>query len=799
MASSSLARISLRTMRDRPLCPSLLLIVGLLTVTLSTTRQAIAAGLLPQGGRYAVGAGTIAGDGARLLVTQPGKTRGIIDWDSFSIGKSNTVNFSNGSGATLNRVTGGSPSAILGNLSATGSLYVINPQGVLVGTSGVVSTGGRFVASTLDICNDSFAKDGDELTLRGKSDASVTNLGRITSSAGDVILIARHAVINAGIISAPNGTAELAAGEAVLLQDSSSSKQVFVQTGSYGTVVSEGRMKAAQVSLQAADGNVYALAGAGTRIRATGTGTRNGHVWLIAESGVVIQDGIVGASNLDGSGAAVDTRAALLKFGEHAAIRADQWNVSTPALTIDDGVAGAMQRSLSANTSIEVTTTGANGARGDLKVASSVRWQGPASLALGAFHDVSITSGTTVKNDGAGRLTLRADASGIDDGGSVHNHGIIDWSGSTGLVSALYDQTGSYGAGNILLNKTWIVPQDSGLVTQATGYKLVNSLADLEKISLDLAGSYALGKDVNARAPLGGSNTPIGSFPATPFTGQFDGMGHTIANLAIVGSPTEVDPGVGLFAAIGTGSVVRNLSVQGNISGPANGGYYGVLAGLDFGTIASVHTSGAVVSPSGNSEVGGLVGFAGGTVTRSSSDAAIMSGATVTGGLVGYNVGVVRQSYSSGNVDASFAIGVGGLVGVNQNTITQSYATGRVSSPAECVCAGALVGQNDFSTVDQSFATGRVGAPGSGAGIAAYNYGPVTIAHDVFWDKQTTGANVAVLGLAQGAQPGGAQGLTTAQMSMPSSFGPTYDFGPNGVWIMPPGGVHPILRFQIAH
>jgi hypothetical protein len=176
-----------------------------------------------------------------------------------------------------------------------------------------------------------------------------------------------------------------------------------------------------------------------------------------------------------------------------------------------------------------------------------------------------------------------------------------------------------------------------------------------------------------------------------------------------------------------------------------------------------------------------------------------MSGATATGGLVGYNVGVVRESYSSGNVDASFAIGVGGLVGVNQNTITQSYATGRVSSPAECVCAGALVGQNVFSTVDQSFATGRVGAPGSGAGIAAYNYGAVTIAHDVFWDKQTTGASVAVLGLAQGAQPGSAQGLTTAQMSMPSSFGPTYDFGPNGVWIMPPEGVHPILRWQIAH
>lgn len=30
-------------------------------------------------------------------------------------------------------------------------------------------------------------------------------------------------------------------------------------------------------------------------------------------------------------------------------------------------------------------------------------------------------------------------------------------------------------------------------------------------------------------------------------------------------------------------------------------------------------------------------------------------------------------------------------------------------------------------------------------------------------------------------------GLTTAQMAMPASFGPTYDFSPNGPWIMFPG------------
>ncbi|MFL6684152.1 filamentous hemagglutinin N-terminal domain-containing protein, partial [Paraburkholderia graminis] len=192
---------------------------------------AIAAGVLPQGGQYVGGQGSINTSGNNLIVTQPGSTRGVIDWNSFSIGKGNAVMFQNGSGATLNRVTGGSLSAILGKLSATGDVYLINPQGIVVGPSGVISTGGRFLASTLDVCNCAFM-NGGALTFAGDSNASVVNLGKISSTGGDVFLIARNAVVNAGTVEAPNGTAELGVGANVLLQDSSSGKQLFVQTGS---------------------------------------------------------------------------------------------------------------------------------------------------------------------------------------------------------------------------------------------------------------------------------------------------------------------------------------------------------------------------------------------------------------------------------------------------------------------------------------------------------------------------------------------------------------------------------------
>ncbi|MGF6921897.1 filamentous hemagglutinin N-terminal domain-containing protein [Paraburkholderia sp. 40] len=752
------------------------LAIGISLAGLSLTPVAFAAGSLPQGGRYVAGTGTIAGAGNSLVITQPGSTRGVIDWNSFSVGGNNSVRFDNGTGATLNRVTGGSPSAILGRLGATGSVYVINPQGIVVGPSGVISTGGRFVASTLDVCNCAFMKGG-ALTLSGDSNASVINLGKISSSGGDVFLIARQAVVNAGTIKAPAGTVELAAGGQVLLQDSTSSRQVFVQTGSDGLVVNGGRIAAAQISLQAADGNVYALAGGGARIRATGTANRDGHVWLVADSGRVEQSGVITARNADGSGGTVDTQAAQLTFGKHAVVDAGQWNLSTPALTIDDVAAHALQRSLNAGTSVDVTTTGANGATGDLGVASSLRWSGPASLTLAAYHDVSVATGTTIANSGAGNLTLRADASGIDNGGSVINNGTIDWSKSTGVVSALYDMNGSYSPGTLVANPVWSAPLYSGLVTQITGYQLVNSVTDLQNVANNMAGNYALGKDID------GSNFAFVTLGVPPpevpimFTGQFDGMWHTISNV--------VPSRLAIFGDIGATGVVRDVNVNSNVSLTAPFETLplgaGILAFYNYGTIANVFTSGAfgTVVSNAYTEIAGLVAENDGLIARSGSSATLQGGHAA--GLALTNGGTITESYTTGSVTGvGSPLSAGGLVLSNESvrygvghggtltpgTITQSFVAGPVSS----------------GTTGSSTTTGGICAPTGCAGI---------IGSDVYWNVQTTGQS------SSGGNLPASNGLTTAQMSDPASF-VGWDFGPNGAWTMPPGATHPVLTWQVT-
>lgn len=208
-----LARDGFRARLDSGTALATLISIGV--VSLALAQPALAQQALPAGGSVTSGQATISSSGTRLLVEQSSAT-GIISWDSFSIGGGASVHFDNGAGATLNRVTGANPSDIHGSLSATGSLYLVNPAGVTVGPGGRVMTGGSFVASTHGVSDAEFNARGS-MTFSGSSRAAVVNHGTIRSAGGDVALIARR-VENTGDIDARQGTAGLVAGYEVLMR-----------------------------------------------------------------------------------------------------------------------------------------------------------------------------------------------------------------------------------------------------------------------------------------------------------------------------------------------------------------------------------------------------------------------------------------------------------------------------------------------------------------------------------------------------------------------------------------------------
>ena len=245
--------------------------------------------VLPTGGAVVAGSATIGAPANNSLTINQSSAVAILNWGAFSIGAGGAVAFDNGSGATLNRVSGNVPSELDGSLTATGSLYLVNPAGVVVGTTGRIATGGSFYASTQDVSDADFLA-GKSMTFSGTSRATLVNYGQIGSLGGDVALIARE-VTNAGSIDAAKGTVALAAGYEVLARDATLSDGKFlVKVGGADTAAGTlGVIRAANVELKANGGSVYALAGNTSSITvATGLDAADGKIIFTAgESGAV--------------------------------------------------------------------------------------------------------------------------------------------------------------------------------------------------------------------------------------------------------------------------------------------------------------------------------------------------------------------------------------------------------------------------------------------------------------------------------------------------------------------------------
>ena len=188
-----------------------------ISAVLAIAPTAAAAQQLPTGGSVAVGSATIGTPHGGTLDINQSSNRAILDWHSFSIGQGGTVNFNQPSAAsaTLNRVTGNTPSSIAGTINAPGTVLLVNPNGIAITKDGVINTG-SFAASTLDIKNSDFMSGNYKFTGNGNS-AAVTNAGRINVSDGGFAALLGGQVANDGTITARLGKVALGSGELVTL------------------------------------------------------------------------------------------------------------------------------------------------------------------------------------------------------------------------------------------------------------------------------------------------------------------------------------------------------------------------------------------------------------------------------------------------------------------------------------------------------------------------------------------------------------------------------------------------------
>lgn len=170
---------------------------------------------LPTGGEVSAGQAAISQSGGRMTIHQA-TPKAAINWQGFSIGAQESVQFVQ-PGATaiaLNRVLGQDPSLVLGQLSANGQVFLLNPNGVLFGPGAQVNVGG-IVASTLSLSDEDFL--AGRYRFAGAGSGSVVNQGAITATEGGYVALLASQVANEGVIAARLGTVALAAGEQVTL------------------------------------------------------------------------------------------------------------------------------------------------------------------------------------------------------------------------------------------------------------------------------------------------------------------------------------------------------------------------------------------------------------------------------------------------------------------------------------------------------------------------------------------------------------------------------------------------------
>ena len=739
----------------------------------------------PIGGQVSAGSGAITQSGATTTINQQSQSL-AINWQSFGIAANEAVRFNQlgASSIALNRVLGQDPSQILGNLSANGQVFILNPNGVLFGSSAQINVGG-LVASTLSISDTDFMAGKYGFSKSGAA-GSVVNQGVLAAANTGYIALLAPEVRNEGVITATLGTALLAAGDKVTLNLNNGSLLSYsVDQGSLNALAENRQLIQADggqviMSAKAADALSTSVVNNTGVIEARTIENHNGVIKLLGDmqAGQVNVGGTLDASAPNGGdGGLIETSAAHVKVANIARIttvapagNSGTWLIDpydfTIAATGGDITGAALATALGVGAVTiqtaagSVTCTGATcgtgnaAGNGDIFVNDAVSWSAN-KLTLSAYRNININA--NLNGSGTASLAL-AYGQGALAAGNLSDY-IIHAAVNLPAGSNFTTKLGSNGA-----VKNYTVITSLGAAGSITG-------ADLQGMggnSTNLAKNYVLGSNINAIATsTWNSNAgfnPVGNSSVT-FSGTFDGLGHTISNLVINRPATSY---VGLFGmTVSTGNVVRNVGlVGGSVSGLD---YVGMLMGNSNSTISNSYATGSV---NGQNYVGGLVGNINKkTVSTSYTTGGVLATGDWVGGLAGNNgFGcTINNSYATGSVTSNAAGGVvgiaGGLVGLNSGTIKNSYSTGSVSSNA----------------------TAGVG------GLVGYNYALVS---NSFWDTGTSGKSVGIGGTTNLA---GATGMTAAQMMAQATYPQAagqWDF--TNTWYMIEGSTRPFLRMEYS-
>lgn len=420
-----------------------------------------ASGTLPTGGTVVAGSGTIAQSGSAMTITQASGNM-AIDWQSFSIGQGNSVNFvqPSASAVALNRVLGSDVSVIQGALTANGQVFLINPNGVLFSPSAQVNVG-SLVASTLNMATADFMSGN--YRFAGSSGNAIINQGNISAAPGGTIALIAAKIINNGSLTADGGNVLLGAGSRVTL-DMGGPVKLQIENDTLETLIANGgaiRANGGTVLLtsQAADNLASSVINNTGLVEAQALATgEKGEIILFAHGGHTHVEG-----TLDATGGFVETSGKTLDIDVGTKIRAAEWLIDPVNVTIDSGNGAIGGASVGASVIADALSSGGGNtnvtiaADNNIDVNESIAWNAN-KLTLSAGNDINVNA--SLLASGSASLALeygQATASGagsayrVADGVDVliPNPAAFTWKkGSGGSVKNLVFDNGFLRFGN---------------------------------------------------------------------------------------------------------------------------------------------------------------------------------------------------------------------------------------------------------------------------------------------------------------------------------------------------------------
>ena len=256
---------------------------------------------------------------ANTLNVSTGANNSIANYQSFNVGQNATVNFNlpSSQSAILNRVTGGIGSEIFGSINSNGKVFLVNPSGILFGSTAQVNVG-SLVTSTLNINNQDFLNKNYNFTQSGNTPAGIVNNGSLVAHDGSVVLLG-GAIQNTGNIQASNGSIQMAVGKsATITMEDGVNVDIQINealedkvNGVQSAISNSGSLSANVIKAQASLNNaIYdqAINNSGL-IEATGLINNGGVIELIGQStdktANVINTGNLIANNEAGKGGTI--------------------------------------------------------------------------------------------------------------------------------------------------------------------------------------------------------------------------------------------------------------------------------------------------------------------------------------------------------------------------------------------------------------------------------------------------------------------------------------------------------------